>query len=58
MALTLLVIMTFFIFYFIVRGNESPTLENVQAWAIMYITYIFFAMGFSLLTIFSDILPF
>jgi hypothetical protein len=40
------------------RGNESPTLENVQAWSIMYIQYIFFALGFALLTIFSDVLPF
>jgi 4-hydroxybenzoate polyprenyltransferase len=56
--LSLLVIITFFIFYLIVKGNESPTLENVEAWSIMYIQYIFFALGFSLLTIFSDILPF
>lgn len=56
--LTFLVFITFFIFYLIIKGNESPTLENVQAWSIMYIQYIFFAMGFSLLTIFSDILPF
>ena len=56
--LTFLVIITFFIFYLIVRGTESPTLENVQAWSIMYIQYIFFALGFALLTIFNDVLPF
>jgi geranylgeranylglycerol-phosphate geranylgeranyltransferase len=56
--LSFLAIITLFIFYLIVKGNESPTLENVQAWSIMYIQYIFFALGFALLTIFSDILPF
>ena len=56
--LTFLVIFSFIIFYLILRGTESDTFENVHAWSLMYIQYIFFAMGFSLLTIFSDILPF
>ena len=56
--LTFLIIFSFIIFYFIIKGKESDTFENVHAWSLMYIQYIFFAMGFSLLTIFSDILPF
>lgn len=56
--LTFLVIFSFIILYLIIRGKESDTLENVNAWSLMYIQYICFAMGFSLLTIFSDILPF
>jgi 4-hydroxybenzoate polyprenyltransferase len=56
--LTFLIIFSFIIFYFILKGKESDTFENVHAWSLMYIQYIFFAMGFSLLTIFSDILPF
>ena len=56
--LTFIVIFSFFILYLMIRESESKTLENVQAWSIMYIQYIIFAMGFSLLTIFKDILPY
>lgn len=56
--LTFLVIFSFIIFYLILRGEESNVFENVHAWSLMYLQYIIFAMGFSLLTIFSDILPF
>jgi 4-hydroxybenzoate polyprenyltransferase len=56
--LTLLIIPSFIVAFLMYRGTESKTLENVQAWAVMYIQYILFAMGFSLLTIFNDILPF
>jgi len=55
--LTFLIIPGFFVAYLIYRGTESKTLENVQAWAIMYILYIIYAMAFALLTIFRDILP-
>jgi 4-hydroxybenzoate polyprenyltransferase len=44
---------SFLILYLMIRPVESKTLENVQAWSIMYAQYIFFAMSFSLLTIFS-----
>lgn len=56
--LTLLIIPSFVVAYLLYKGTESKTLENVQAWSIMYVQYIIFAMGFSLLTIFKDILPF
>jgi len=56
--LTSLVILSFFILYLMVRETESKTLENVHAWSMMYLQYIIFAMGFSLLTIFSEVLPF
>ena len=56
--LTFLVVLSFFILYLMVRESESKTLENVQAWSMMYLQYIIFAMGFSLLTIFSEFLPF
>jgi geranylgeranylglycerol-phosphate geranylgeranyltransferase len=56
--LTFLVAFSFIIFYLILRGKESDTFENVHAWSLMYLEYIFFAMGFALFTIFSDILPF
>jgi len=54
--LTFLLIPSCLIFYFMVRESESKTLENVHAWSIMYIEYIFFAMGFALLVIFSGVL--
>jgi len=56
--LTFFVLLSIFVCYLIWRGIESNTLENVQAWAIMYIQYIFFVLSFSLLTIFKDTLPF
>jgi len=55
--LTILIIPVFFVGYLIYIGTESKTLENVQAWAIMYILYIVYAMAFSLMVIFRDILP-
>ncbi len=54
--LTFLALPSIFVFYLMIKENESHTLENVQAWAIMYIEYIFFAMGFALLVIFSGLL--
>ena len=56
--LSFIVVLSFVILYLMVRETESTTLENVQAWSIMYTQYIFFALGFGILTIFSDILPF
>ncbi|MBN2065229.1 MAG: UbiA prenyltransferase family protein [Candidatus Thermoplasmatota archaeon] len=49
--LTLLMIPSFFVFYLLMRESESKTLENVHAWSIMYVEYIFFALGFPLMII-------
>ncbi len=51
--LSLSAILSCFVFYLIMRESESKTLENVHAWSIMYVEYIFFALGFGLLTIFA-----
>ena len=56
--LTFFAILSIIVLYLMIRKNESETLENIQAWSIMYVEYIFFALTFSLLTIFSDLLPF
>jgi len=56
--LILTVLPTFLIIFLMVRPKESKTLENVHAWSIMYVQYITFAMSFSLLTIFSNVLNF
>lgn len=53
--LTLSVFLSCFVFYLMIRNTESKTLENVHAWSIMYIEYIFFALGFALLTIFEGL---
>jgi 4-hydroxybenzoate polyprenyltransferase len=50
--LSLFMILSIFIFYLMIRETESKTLENVHAWSIMYVQYIFFSLSFSLLTIF------
>jgi len=52
--LTFLLIPSVLIFYLMIRESESKSLENVQAWSVMYIVYISFAMGFALLVIFSE----
>ncbi len=56
--LTLFAAFSILIFYLMYRKTESKTLENIQAWAIMYVTYIFFALAFAVLTIFNKALPF
>ncbi|MGF3584792.1 MAG: UbiA family prenyltransferase [Thermoplasmatota archaeon] len=54
--LTFLLIPSFIVFYLMIKESESKTLENVHAWSVMYIEYIFFAIGFTLLVIFSDLI--
>jgi geranylgeranylglycerol-phosphate geranylgeranyltransferase len=54
--LTILMFISCFIFYLMIKGFESKTLENIHAWSIMYVEYIFFALGFAVLTIFAEIL--
>ena len=56
--LSLFTLLSLFVFYLMIRSTESKTLENVHAWSMMYVEYIFFALSFSVLTIFSDVLPF
>jgi len=53
--LTFLLIPSCIVFCLMMRESESKTLENVHAWSVMYIEYIFFAMGFSLLVIFGGL---
>ncbi len=56
--LSLLMLGSVLIFYLMFRGDEeSETLENIHAWSVMYVIYIFYALGFAFLTIFQDQLP-
>ena len=57
--LTFFMFPSIIIFYLMIKEDkESDTLENIHAWSIMYIEYIFFALGFAFLTIFSNELEF
>ena len=52
--LTGLMIGSLIVFYLMIIGDtESETLENIHAWSVMYVVYIFYALGFSILTIFQ-----
>ena len=53
--LTFLLIPSTLIFYLMIKGVESESLENVHAWSIMYIEYAFFAIGFAILVIVGEI---
>jgi len=55
--LSLFIMLSIFIFYLMMRETESKTLENVHAWSIMYVEYIFFALSFAIITIFYPELP-
>jgi hypothetical protein len=37
------------------KQQESETLENTQAWSLMYVTYLFYAIGFTFLIIFGEL---
>lgn len=53
--LSLLLIGVLMVFYLMIKGDtESATLENSHAWAIMYVVYMMYSLGFSVLTIFHD----
>ena len=57
--LTFFMFVSLIIFYLMIKGDtESSTLENIHAWSLMYVEYIFFGLGFAFLTIFSTELEF
>lgn len=53
--LTFFIIPSFVIFYLMLKQSQSKTLENTQAWSLMYITYLFYAIGFASLIIFGKL---
>ena len=54
--LTFLSIPGFFIFKAMIKDTTSSILENTSAWSCMYITYLLFALSFSLITVAGTIL--
>jgi len=55
LPLTFFVLPSLLIFYLMLQHRESETLENVHAWSLMYVTYLFYAVTFVLLMIFGQI---
>ncbi|MFO7678008.1 MAG: UbiA family prenyltransferase [Thermoplasmatota archaeon] len=52
--LTIFVIPGFLIFYLMKKGTESKDLENVRAWSLMYVTFLFYSISFVLLIVFGE----
>ena len=55
LPLTIFAIPGFIIFYLMRKEKESETLENVPAWSLMYITYLFYAISFVALIVFGEL---
>lgn len=55
LPLTIFAVPGFIIFYLILKENVSETLENVQAWSLMYVTYLFYAISFVSLIVFGEL---
>jgi geranylgeranylglycerol-phosphate geranylgeranyltransferase len=55
LPLTILIIPAFFVFYLMFKHRESKSLENVSAWSLMYITYLFYAISFTTLIILGEL---
>lgn len=53
--LTIFIIPSFLVFYLMLKHHESKSLENVQAWVLMYVNYLFFAIAFTSLIIFGEL---
>jgi len=50
--LTILAIPSYFVFHFMLKDDKKGKhLENTSSWTLMYLTYFFFAFGFSVLLI-------
>lgn len=55
-VLTILAIPSYFISRLMIKNDKKgKRLENTSAWSLMYVTYFFFAFGFSFLTIIEPV---
>ena len=54
LPLTIFTILSLIVFILLIKESENKTLENVYAWAFMYIEYLFFALSFTILIIFGE----
>ena len=54
LPLTFFAVPSFLVFYLMVRESRTRKLENVNAWALMYLEYLFFALCFAALVILGE----
>ncbi|HID24971.1 MAG TPA: 4-hydroxybenzoate polyprenyltransferase [Thermoplasmata archaeon] len=54
LPLTVFAVPSFFVFYLMIKESRGRKLENVHAWALMYLEYLFFAIGFAVLVILGE----
>ncbi|MDX1798483.1 MAG: 4-hydroxybenzoate polyprenyltransferase, partial [Candidatus Lokiarchaeia archaeon] len=54
LPLTIFSILSLIVFILLIKESESKTLENVYAWSFMYLEYLFFELGFTILIIFGE----
>lgn len=51
LPLSLLIILSFFIYWLMIHSHKNEKCENTSAWTLMYATYFIFALSFALITI-------
>lgn len=54
LPLTIFTVLSIIVYLLLIKESENKTLENVYAWSFMYLEYLFFALGFTLLIIFGE----
>ena len=54
LPLVIFTLLSLIVFFLLINERESKTLENVYAWSFMYLEYLFFALGFTILIIFGE----
>ena len=54
LPLIIFMIPAFFVFYLMLKQHENQTMENVSAWSLMYLTYLFYAISFTTLIILGE----
>ena len=55
LPLTIFIIPSFFIFFLMIKEQQSDTLENIQGWSLMYVSYLFYAISFTALIILGEL---
>lgn len=51
LPLSSLILLSYFIFWFMIHNHKNEKCENTSAWTLMYTTYFIFALSFALITI-------
>jgi 4-hydroxybenzoate polyprenyltransferase len=54
LPLVMFMIPSCLVFWLMIKKSESKQLENVHAWVLMYVEYLFFAIVFSILIVLGE----